>query len=142
VRAVGRLGGVHRPHPGSQLIVSCLAGSSGVGGGLPRVERRPAHLNQLAHPLHLEGVSVVGDELEAGHQRVSPAKYLAAARRMSRSLLSFRASAFSSLTRARRRASSCSGVSPSGGGPDRPPGRRYTWTPAAFSHADNVESMI
>jgi hypothetical protein len=31
-----------------------------------------------AAALHLEGVSVVGDELEAAHQFVSPAKYLAA----------------------------------------------------------------
>jgi hypothetical protein len=34
----------------------------------------------------LEGVLVVGDELEAVHQRVSPAKYLAARRRISRSV--------------------------------------------------------
>jgi hypothetical protein len=35
-------------------------------------------LHDLTEPLHLEGVSVVGDELEAAHQFVSPAKYLAA----------------------------------------------------------------
>ena len=50
----------------------------------------------LAQPLHAVACLVVGDELEAVHQRVSPAKYRAALRRMSRS---------SSSSRTRRRSS-------------------------------------
>src|SRR3954471_13020537 len=135
--------GVHRPDPLRELVVGRRPGSPARGGVSPGVERRPGDPHDLTQPLHLEGVPVVGDELEAGHQRVSPAKYLAAARRMSRSLFNFRASASSSATRDRSRASSCSGVSSPGiGGADRPAGRRYTSTPAAFNHADNVESMI
>src|SRR5258708_12421780 len=44
----------------------------------------------MTQPLHAEGAHVVGDELEAVHQRVSPAKYFAARRRMSRSCSSSR----------------------------------------------------
>ena len=52
--------------------------SATIGPVQPGVEGSSGGLQDLAHPLHLEGVSVVGDELEAGHQFVSPAKYLAA----------------------------------------------------------------
>ena len=58
--------------------------------GQPVVEPGPVDLQELAQPLHLVGVPVVGDELEAAHQFVSPAKYLAALRRMSRSVSSWR----------------------------------------------------
>src|SRR4051794_38875382 len=102
-RPVGPVDGVHRPDPPGQLGVGGGPGGAHRGAGLPGVERGPGDLHGLAQPLHLEGVSVVGDELEAGHQRVSPAKYLAAARRMSRSLFSFRWSASSSATRVRSR---------------------------------------
>jgi hypothetical protein len=37
--------------------------------------------------VELGGGEAVGDELEATHQRVSPAKYLAAQRRISRSVV-------------------------------------------------------
>ena len=54
----------------------------------------------------LEGGGVVGDELEATHQRVSPAKYLAARWRISRSVVNFvvsaRRAAFSVSSRAIR----------------------------------------
>ena len=53
----------------------------------PSVEGRALNLHELTQPLHLEGVLVVGDELEAAHQFVSPAKYLAADRRIRRSAL-------------------------------------------------------
>lgn len=56
------------------------------------------------------GGVVVVNELEAAHQVVSPAKYLAALRRMSR--VSFAASAFRRWTSHRRRTSSSSGSSP------------------------------
>ncbi len=82
------------------------------GGALPRVERRTGHLDALAQPLHLEGVSVVGDELEAAHQFVSPAKYFAADLRISRSVASFVVSASSSRTRASSRASFAAWDSP------------------------------
>ena len=51
---------------------------AGRGGVQPGVERRAGDTQDCAEPLHLEGVQVVSDELEAVHQRVSPAKYLAA----------------------------------------------------------------
>src|SRR3954451_23797304 len=142
-RPVGPVGVVHFADPLRELLISSGTGGAGLGAGLPGVERGPRDLHGRAQPLHLEGVSVVGDELEAAHQRVSPAKYLAAARRMSRSLFSFRSAASSSATRARRRASSCSGGSAPGGGPVRPPQvRECNGTPAAFGHADDVVSMI
>ena len=74
----------------------------GVG---PRIERQSGDLDALAQPLHLEVVSVVGDELEAAHQIVLPAKYFAANRRISRSVVSLSLSASNSLTRAWSRAS-------------------------------------
>ena len=81
-------------------------------GLLPRVKRRAGDLDGLAQPLHLEGVSVVGDELEAAHQFVSPAKYFAADLRISRSVASFVVSASSSRTRASSRASFAAWDSP------------------------------
>jgi hypothetical protein len=60
----------------------------GRGGSLPGVVGGSLDLDELAQPLHLVGGGVVGDELEATHQFVSPAKYLAAARRISRSVVS------------------------------------------------------
>ena len=47
------------------------------GALAPGVVGRTLDLDELAQSLHLEGGGVVGDELEATHQRVSPAKYLA-----------------------------------------------------------------
>src|SRR5206468_5608122 len=72
--------------------------------GLPRVEGRALDFDELTQPLHLGGVLVVGDELEAAHQFVSPAKYLAAERRISRSVVSLAFSASSCATRACSRA--------------------------------------
>jgi hypothetical protein len=54
---------------------------------------------------------VVGDELEATHQRVSPAKYLAAQQRFCRSVVSLACSTSSPATRARSQASSVWGDS-------------------------------
>jgi hypothetical protein len=61
-------------------------------------------------------VAVVGDELKAAHQFVSPAKYFAACRRISRSVASLVRSARSAATSASRRATFCSGVSGPAGG--------------------------
>src|SRR5699024_11463797 len=58
--------------------------------------------------LHRVGGGVVGDELEATHQRVSPAKYFAAFWRISRSVVSFVVSALSWAFSASRRATRCS----------------------------------
>src|SRR5690606_16385639 len=114
VRAVVQLrGDPRRAHRGVLLVdrpdslreprVGLGPGCPGRRGGLPCVERRTLDIEQLAQPLHLVGVLVVGDELEAGHQFVSPAQYLAADRRMSRSTLSLacseRSTAFSASSR-------------------------------------------
>src|SRR4051812_48133076 len=86
-------------------------------GGLPGVERGTLHVQQRAQPLHAPartgggGGGVVGDEREAAHQFVSPAKYLAAARRISRSVTSVVLSARNAAFSAFRRASRCSVVS-------------------------------
>lgn len=61
---------------------------------------------------------MVGDELEAAHQFVSPAKYFAAARRMSRSLVNVRSASSNTWTRTRSRTTSCSGDSSGGGAID------------------------
>jgi hypothetical protein len=76
--------------------------------GQPGVERGPGNLDEFAQPLHLEGVPVVGDELETAHQFVSPAKYFAAWRRMSRSVSSLAFSVSNAATCARNCASSAS----------------------------------
>ena len=73
-----------------ELLVRGLTGGPGRRGAQPVVEARPADLENLTQPLHAEGVLVVLNELEAVHQRVSPAKYLAARRRISRSSCSSR----------------------------------------------------
>src|SRR3954447_6710407 len=103
--------GMDGPQPLGQLGVGCRASRPGRRSVLPRVDRRALDLDERTQPLHLEGVLVVGDELEAAHQFVSPAKYLAAWRRISRSVLSLVVSASSSLTRACSRTIACSGVS-------------------------------
>jgi hypothetical protein len=58
--------------------------------GAPVVVAGPGNLEDLAQPLRAVTALMVGDELEAVHQCVSPAKYLAAFRRMSRSSSSSR----------------------------------------------------
>lgn len=80
---------------------------------------------------------MVGNELEAAHQLVSPAKFFTAARRMSFSVLSsfFRAS--SSTTRPRSRASSSPGSTGTAG-----PCRPRTGTPATCTHVDRVASVM
>ena len=101
--------------PGDPLVVHPVLGRDAVvSSGLlrpswrgigPRIVRQSGDLDALAQPLHLEGVSVVGDELEAAHQIVFPAKYFVADRRISRSVVSLSLSASNSLTRAWSRAS-------------------------------------
>jgi len=59
-------------------------------GGPPAVVTGPGDADDLAQPLDAMVALVVVDQLEAVHQRVSPAKYLAALRRMSRSSSSSR----------------------------------------------------
>ena len=85
---------------------------------------------------------MVGDELQAAHQFVSPAKYMAADRRMSRSVLSRVVSARNWLTSARSLASSCCGVSALGPDTAAVVG---LWcriaTPAALHHAESVASL-
>src|SRR6185312_6482760 len=134
---------VHHPNPGLQLLVSGLFGRPGVGGVVPGVERRTGDLYDLAQPLHLEGVTVVGNELEAAHQFVSPAKYFAANRKISRSVDNRDLSARSSRFSARSRASSCSGVSTPGAGSVAEARLRcLIATPAALHHAVRVASWM
>jgi len=110
------------------------AGGSCVGGAYPHVVRRTSDIDDLAQPLHRVGVGVVGDEVKAVHQFVSPAKYLAADRRMSRSVSSFVFSARRCATSARSRAASRSTVSPGSGlGALLLPGLRIE-VPAFLSH--------
>lgn len=104
--------------PGGEIGVSLSAGGPSRCGREPGVERGTSHVEQCAEPLHRParagrsgGRGVVGDELEAGHQRVSPAKYLAAWRRISRSVSSLVFSARRALFSASSRARRCSGVS-------------------------------
>ncbi len=89
------------------------AASSGL---LPGVERRTGDLDGGAQLLHLEGVLVVGNELEAAHQFVSPAKYFAADLKISRSVESLTFSTSSSLTLASSRTSlaACDSALPGG----------------------------
>src|SRR5690606_19853903 len=111
--SVGVVLGMDRPDSFGQLRVGRGASGPVRLGGLPGVVGRTLELDELAQPLHLIGVGVVGDELEAGHQFVSPAKYLAALRRISRSVVSLVASARRAAFSASRRASFCSTVSDS-----------------------------
>lgn len=77
----------------------------------------------VAESLHRVGGAVVGDELEATHQRVFPAKYFAAFWRISRSVDSLVGSAltwsFSALSWATRSSSNSSGSAAATGGVDR-----------------------
>ncbi len=79
---------------------------------------------------------MVGNELEAAHQFVPPAKYLAADRRMSRSVANLTCSARKAVLSARNRASSCSG------GPDpdptRPPLPESVLPPAVSDEGEPV----
>src|SRR4051812_41351523 len=96
------------PDLGDQRQVGGVAGRPRRCSGLPVVVTRPGELEDPAQPLHAVALLVVGDELEAVHQRVSPAKYRAAFRRMSRS---------SSNSRTRRRnAAFSSSTEPAAGG--------------------------
>ena len=77
-----------------------------------RTASSPRATATISHnPLHLEGVPVISDELEAAHQFVSPAKYLVAWRRMSRSVSSLTFSVSDAATRVRNEASSASAAS-------------------------------
>src|SRR6185437_10754876 len=89
----------------------------------------PADVQDRAEPpLHLEGVPLISDELEAGHQRVSPAKYLAAWRRMSRSAASSVFSDSRAATRARNAANSAAGErEPDPGEPGSRPNCWESW---------------
>ena len=121
---------------GERVVVG-LALRAGLGAREPAVEQGAPDLDALAEPLHLEGVLVVGNELEAAHQVVSPAKYCAAARKISRLVASVRSAASSSTTWARNRTSS-SPSSTCTAAPCRP----RTATPAALIQTDNVASVI
>jgi hypothetical protein len=94
--------------PVGQLRIRRHPGSACRGGAQPGVERGSGDLHEFAQPLHLEGVPVIGDEPETAHQFVSPAKYFAAWRRMSRSVSSLAFSVSNAATCARNRASSAS----------------------------------
>src|SRR6185437_6408360 len=118
--AVVEFGGDPRRAQGAVLVVD-LADPFGQLGvrdrpllsagltGQPGVKRGPGDLDEFAQPLRLEGVPVVGDELETAHQFVSPAKYFAAWRRMSRSVSSLAFSVSNAATCARSEASSAPG---------------------------------
>ena len=80
---------VNRPASRGELSVCPGALLAHWGCVEPGVVGRALDLDELAQSLHLEGGGVVGDELEATHQRVSPAKYLAARWRISRSTVNF-----------------------------------------------------
>jgi len=123
-RAVGAVvPGPHRLDPHGQSSVRGFARRPCGRNRFPVVETRAGDPDELAQPLHAVARLVVGDELEAGHQRVSPAKYRAALRRMSRS---------SSNSRTRRRSAAFSsstvpascGPPPSAGRPVSP--RRWS----------------
>lgn len=77
-RAEGVVRVVNGPDPLGQSRIRRSAGGPGRCTCLPCVVGGTLDLDELTQSLHLEGGGVVGDELEATHQRVSPAKYLAA----------------------------------------------------------------
>ncbi|HEX6346298.1 hypothetical protein, partial [Umezawaea sp.] len=68
-----------------QAGVCGCAGDSVGRGGFPVVVKGSGDPDDLAQPLDAVAALVVCEELEAVHQRVSPAKYSAALRWMSRS---------------------------------------------------------
>ncbi|MEU0649665.1 hypothetical protein [Streptomyces umbrinus] len=81
---------VHGPYPGDKEGVGHLPGGPVCGRPTPVVEAGAGDVEEGAQPLHAVAAVVVGNELEAVHQRVSPAKYFAALRRISRSSSSSR----------------------------------------------------
>jgi hypothetical protein len=74
--------------PLGEQAVGCGACLACRPGRLPGVEGGPLDLDEFAQSLHLEGGGVVGDELEATHQFVAPAKYFVARCKISRSVAS------------------------------------------------------
>src|SRR5699024_6427635 len=103
------------PNPLTQRIIGRLSSSSLLSRISPFVIARALDTQHSTHPLHLMGVPVVINELEADHQVVSAAKYFVAFRRIARSSASLSFSARSRLARStrsafstRRRASSSS----------------------------------
>lgn len=78
--------GVDRPDLFGQRLIGTATCGPGLGGLTPPVTARPRHLQDVTQRLDAEQLPVVINELEAAHQFVSPAKYLAADRRMSRSV--------------------------------------------------------
>src|SRR4051812_32756800 len=81
---------------GSVTVVRCLRRSRTPARPMLRITRAmrleagAGDAENGAQPLHAVTALVVGDELEAVHQRVSPAKYFVAFRRISRSSSSSR----------------------------------------------------
>ena len=109
--ADGVVVGVDDPDLLSQLGIGCGPSRTRRGALDPGVVRGTLDLDELTQSLHLEGGGVVSDELEATHQRVSPAKYFAARCKISRSVASFVVSTSNSLTLASSRAIVSSGAS-------------------------------
>ena len=124
--------------PCSQDSVVLSALLTGRAGFLPGIERGAGQLQHLAQPLHLVGGLVVGDELEAVHQLVSPAKYLAALRRMSRSVSTLALSARNRAFSASSRAILATGDSPEGGVAGVGPSLVRTPLPKSLTHNDRV----
>ena len=110
-RADGVVGLMNLADPRLELGVRRGPPLAGRCACLPGVVGRALDLDELAQSVHREGGGVVGDELEATHQRVSPAKYLAARWRISRSVVSLVVSARSAAFSASSRAIFCSAVS-------------------------------
>nr|WP_245770337.1 hypothetical protein [Streptomyces radiopugnans] len=103
-------------------------------GMTPVAEAGAGDVEDGAQPLHAVAAVVVGDELEAVHQRVSPAKYFAAFRRISRS-------SSSSRTFLRSAAFSASdGVGGSAAGSARRPRGRHA--PTSLTHFRRVSGLI
>ena len=125
---------VHGPYPDGQAGVGRLPRCPVRSGRTPVVETGAGDAHDGAQPLHAVAALVVGDELEAVHQRVAPAKYFAAFRRISRSSSSsrtfFRRAAFSS----------SSGVGGSAGACARRPRGRLA--PAARTQLHRVSGLI
>lgn len=125
---------VHGSYPDGEVGVGRLPGGPVRGRPAPVVEAGAGDAQDRAQPLHAVAAVVVGDELEAVHQRVSPAKYSAALRRISRS-------SSSSRTFWRRAAfSASSGVGGSAGASARRPRGRLA--PAARTQFRKVSGLI
>src|SRR5690554_4137786 len=69
---------LHSANMSRQLIVGRSPSSSPCSGVEPGIERGPRDVDNFTQPLHAPDVLMVFNELEAAHQFVSPAKYLAA----------------------------------------------------------------